>query len=119
VTHPIPVPRPSSDPSHRPLPSLPRRHPLVGPFCPACEHPSCRRCRAARLPRLGGHRSEFVREHARAADLQHYNPHLLIWFGEQTLSHWVASHAGLTEARDSGDLLLLLDPAPTRVPARR
>nr|WP_071621767.1 MULTISPECIES: hypothetical protein [Nocardiopsis] len=110
MTHPIPVPRPSSDLLHRPLPPLPRRRPLVGPFCPACEHPSCRRRRAARLPRLGGHRSEFTREHARAAVLQRHHPHLLIWFGEQTLSYWVASPVGLTEVSESEVLLLLAEP---------
>ncbi|MFD6949101.1 hypothetical protein A6A08_06995 [Nocardiopsis sp. TSRI0078] len=115
MTHPIPAPRPSSDPLYRPLPPLPRRRPLVGPFCPACEHPSCRQRRAARLPRLGGQRSEYQREHARAATLQRHNPHLLIWWGESTLSYWVASPAGLTEAREPGELLLLLDPAPVLV----
>ncbi|MFE1397236.1 hypothetical protein ACFW53_04770 [Nocardiopsis dassonvillei] len=112
MTHPIPVPRPASDPLHRPLPPLPRRGPLIGPFCPACEHPSCRRRRAARLPRLGGHRSEFAREHTRAAALQARHPHLVIWFGEATLSYWVASPAGLTEAPDIGTLARLLDPVP-------
>ncbi|NYH55736.1 hypothetical protein HNR06_005325 [Nocardiopsis arvandica] len=112
MTHPIPDPRPSSDPLYRNPPPLPRRGPLIGPFCPSCEHPSCRRLRAARLPRLGGQRSEYQREHARAAAIQRHNPHLLIWFGEATLSYWVASPGGLTEARDSGELLILLDPAP-------
>jgi hypothetical protein len=102
------VPRPSNDPLHRPLPPLPRRHPLFGPFCPACEHPSCRRRHAARLLRLGGHRSEFAREHTRAATLQARHPHLLIWFGESTMSYWVASPVGLIEALDSNTLLLAL-----------
>ncbi|WP_160050520.1 hypothetical protein [Nocardiopsis sp. FR4] len=115
MTHPIPDPRPSSDPLYRVPPPLPRRRPLVGPYCPRCEHPSCRRLRAERLPRLGGHRAEFAREHARAADLQRYNPHLLIWFGEATLSYWVASSTGLSEAPEPGDVLLLLDPAPDLV----
>ncbi|PDP87006.1 hypothetical protein CQJ94_14440 [Glycomyces fuscus] len=109
MTHPIPTPRPSSDPLYR---RLPRRSPLVGPFCPSCEHPSCRWRRAARLPRLGGHRSEFAREHARAAALQRHNPHLLIWFGESTMSYWVASPVGLTEVSEAEVLLLFADPVP-------
>ncbi|GAB3727457.1 hypothetical protein [Nocardiopsis nanhaiensis] len=112
MTHPIPAPRPSSDPLYR---TPPRRGPLPGPFCPSCEHPSCRRRRAQHLPRLGGHRSEYSREHARVAALQARNPHLLLWFGEATLSYWVAGPTGLTEARTPRELLLLLDPAPAMV----
>jgi hypothetical protein len=112
VTHPIPVPRPSSDPLHRPLPPLPRRHPLVGPFCPACKHPSCRRRRAACLPRLGGHLSEYQREHAFAAAFQARNRHLVIWYGEKTGSYWVASSTGLTEVSDVETLERLLAPGP-------
>ncbi|NKZ01339.1 hypothetical protein [Nocardiopsis alborubida] len=110
MTHPIPVPRPSSDPLHRSLPPLPRRHPLVGPFCPSCEHPSCRRRRAARLPRLGGHLAEYQREHALAAAFQARNRHLVIWYGERTGSYWVASSTGLTEVPDIGTLARLLTP---------
>lgn len=114
MTHPISVPRPSRGSLYRPFPSLPRRGPLLGPFCLRCEHPSCRRLRAERLPRLGGQRAEYAREHARAAALQRHNPHLLVWFGEETGSFWVASPTGLTEARDPGALpLLTSDPALT------
>jgi hypothetical protein len=100
MTNPIPGPRTSSEPLYRTCPPLPRRNPLVGPYCSACEHPSCRRRRAERLPRLGGHRSEFAREHARAAAVQDRHRNLVIWFGEQTLSYWVASADGLTEVLD-------------------
>jgi hypothetical protein len=65
-----------------------------------------------RLPRLGGHRSEFAREHTRAAALQARHPHLLIWFGESTMSYWVASPVGLTEVPDIGTLAPFPDPAP-------
>ncbi|WP_269770657.1 hypothetical protein [Nocardiopsis dassonvillei] len=40
-----------------------------------------------RLPRLGGHRSEFVREYTSTAELQRCNSHLIIWFGESTMSY--------------------------------
>jgi hypothetical protein len=103
VTHPIPVPRPSSDPLYR---SLPRRRPLAGPFCASCTHPSCRRRRAACLPRLGGHRAEFAREHLRAASVQARHPHLVVWFGEATQSYWVADLTGLTQVTDIGALVL-------------
>ena len=117
MTHPIPAPRPSSDPLYRPLtppPALPRRSPLIGPYCPVCEHPSCRRRRAAHLPRLGGHRAEYAREHLRAASLQRRNPHLVVWFGESTMSYWVATPTGLTEARDPDLLVAFLALAPVR-----
>jgi len=112
MTHPIPKPRPSSEPLHRSFPTLPRRGPLVGPFCPSCEHPSCRRRRAQGLPRLGGHCAEYQREHALAATLQRHNPHLIIWFGEQTGSYWVAASTGLTEVPDTATLDRLLAPDP-------
>ncbi|WP_150241181.1 hypothetical protein [Nocardiopsis quinghaiensis] len=111
MTHPIPDPRPSSDPLYLNPPPLPRRRPLEGPFCPACEHPSCRRRRAARLPLLGGHRSEYSREHALAAAFQRRNPCLVIWYGEKTGSYWVASSTGLAEASDIATLARLLEPA--------
>ncbi len=112
MTHPIPDPRPSSDPLYRNPPPLPRRRPLEGPFCPTCEHPSCRRRRAQLLPRLGGHLAEYQREHALAAALQRRNPRLVIWYGERTGSYWVASSTGLAEVPDIGTLTRLLDPAP-------
>ncbi|WP_026127667.1 hypothetical protein [Nocardiopsis lucentensis] len=112
MTHRIPSPRPSSDPLHRSRPPLPRRHPLIGPACPACSHPSCRRRRAERSPRLGGHRAEFAPEHALAATVQDRHPHLVVWYGEETGSYWVASSTGLAEVPDAGTLTRLLDPAP-------
>ena len=124
---PIPSPRPSSDPLYR---TLPRRSPLIGPVCPACTHPSCRRRRAERLPRLGGHRTEYSREHAQAAQVQRQYPRLLVYYGEATQSFWIAGPAGLEEAPDLDTLLLKLWPhtdppaarpwaraAGTRVPA--
>lgn len=105
MTHLIPAPRPSSDPLHRPLPP---RGPLVGPACVSCSHPSCRRRRAQRLPRLGGHLAEYVREHALADSIQSRHPGLVVWFGEATLSYWVAGPNGLTEAPDARALTLLL-----------
>lgn len=112
MPHPIPGPRPSSDPLYRSFPTLPQRGPLVGPFCPVCTHTSCRRRRAQSLPRLGGHRAEYQREHALAATLQRCNPHLIVWFGESTGSYWVASSTGLTEVPDTATLERLLDPEP-------
>lgn len=112
MKNPIPSPRPSED--VRPIsPPLPRRAPLVGPVCPACEHPSCRTRRAQQLPRLGGHRSEFAREHAQAAAVQARHRDLTIWWGEATQSFWIASPAGLTEAADIDALLLFLRPHGT------
>lgn len=127
MTHPIPKPRPSSEPLHRSFPTLPQRGPLVGPFCPpvtlhhpqrtpsaqsssGCTHTSCRRRRAQGLPRLGGHRAEYQREHALAATLQRHNPHLIVWFGESTGSYWVASSTGLAEVPDTATLDRLLAP---------
>lgn len=86
--------------------------PRTGPSCVSCGHRACRTRRARRLPMLGGHRSEFAREHLRAAELQALNPHLVLWFGEATQSYWVATASGLTEARTIGDLLPLVDPLP-------
>lgn len=108
MRHPIPAPRPSSDPLYRPWPTLPRRRPLVGPACPMCEHPSCRRRRAERLPRLGGHRTEYAFEHHQAAQVQARNRHLLIWWGEATQSFWAASDTGMYEAKTYDDLLAYL-----------
>ncbi|WP_028648231.1 hypothetical protein [Nocardiopsis sp. CNT312] len=110
MTHPIPAPRPASDRLYRTPPPLPRRPPLVGPFCPACTHPSCRRRRAQRLPLRGGHRDEYRREHAWAADLQARNRHLVIWYGERTGSYWVASSTGLAEVPDAATLEWVLAP---------
>ncbi|WP_040699220.1 hypothetical protein [Nocardiopsis kunsanensis] len=107
MQNPIPSPRPSSDPLYR---SLPHRPALVGPACTVCDHPSCRRRRAQRLPRLGGHRSEYSREHAQAAQVQRQYRHLIIWWGENTQSFWVATPAGLEEAPDVDALLLKLWP---------
>lgn len=107
MTHPIPAPRPSSDPLYR---TSPRRGPLSGPECPSCEHPSCRRRRAQRLPRLGGHLAEYRNEHVYAAAVQARNPQLIVWFGEQTGSFWVASSSGLAEVPDAETLNRLLPP---------
>lgn len=107
MQNPTPSPRPSSDPLHR---SLPHRRPLVGPACTVCGHPSCRRRRAQRLPRLGGHRSEYSREHAQAAQFQRQHRHLIIWWGENTQSFWIATPTGLEEAPDVDALLLKLWP---------
>ncbi|WP_435105225.1 hypothetical protein [Nocardiopsis synnemataformans] len=102
---------------------LPRRTPLVGPACPVCDHPSCRVRRAQRLPRLGGHRSEFAREHTQAAEVQKCYRHLIIWWGESTQSFWAITPTGMVEAADVDALLLLLwshstqrtDPPAARV----
>ncbi|GAB3700498.1 hypothetical protein [Nocardiopsis oceani] len=115
MRNPIPSPRPSSDPLYR---TLPRRRPLEGPACPACTHPSCRERRAERLPRLGGHRSEYASEHTQAARIQARYRHLVIWWGEATQSFWIATPAGLEEAHDMDALLLKLwshtDPPAAR-----
>jgi hypothetical protein len=110
MQHPIPGPRPSSDALYRPRPPLPRRPPLLGPVCLACAHPSCRRRRSDRQPRLGGHRAEYAREHTHAARVQARNPHLVIWYGEQTGSYWVASSTGLAEVLDARTLTRLPHP---------
>ena len=102
MTHPIPVPRPSSA-------SL-GRNPLSGPACASCAHRSCRDRRAEHLPRLGGHLAEYRTEHALAATLQDRNPHLIIWYGERTGSYWIASPTGLTEVTDAPTLTRLLPP---------
>jgi hypothetical protein len=101
------------------VPSLPRRTPLVGPVCSDCEHPSCRVRRAQRLPRLGGHRSEFAREHAQAAAIQKRHRHLIVYYGEATQSFWAVTPAGLLEAANADALLLALWPhnAPFMPPA--
>ncbi|APC36954.1 hypothetical protein A9R04_20800 [Nocardiopsis dassonvillei] len=121
MQNPIPSPRRSDDvrPMPRPIPPLPRRTPLVGPVCPRCEHPSCRVRRAQRLPRLGGHRSEFSREHAQAAAIQARHRHLIVYYGEATQSFWAVTPAGLLEAANADALLLALWPhnAPFMPPA--
>ncbi|MDE3723531.1 hypothetical protein PWG71_19245 [Nocardiopsis sp. N85] len=111
MTHPIPRPRPSSDPLFRPLPPpLPRRRSPVGPFCPSCAHPSCRTLRAQHLPLIGGHRSEYRREHTLAAAFQTEHSHLVVWFGEATGSYWAASSTGLAEVLDLRTLTRVLEP---------
>lgn len=119
MTHPIPAPRPSSDPLYRTRPGLPRRSPLEGPVCPRCTHPSCRRIRAEELPILGGHKAEYRNEHTLAAAIQARNPHLIVWYGERTGSFWVASTTGLAEVPDTAtlDRLLGSEPEPTFDPA--
>ncbi|CAL9612934.1 hypothetical protein SUDANB121_05690 [Nocardiopsis dassonvillei] len=106
MRHPIPRPRRCDDTRPTPLPPLPRRRPLIGPVCPACEHPSCRARRAQRLPRLGGHRTEFAPEHARAAAVQAQHPDLIVYYGEATQSFWAITPTGLLEAPDTNALLL-------------
>ncbi|WP_306370772.1 hypothetical protein [Nocardiopsis sp. CC223A] len=108
MRHPIPRPRRSDDDRRAPLLPLPRRRPLIGPVCPACEHPSCRARRAQRLPRLGGHRTEFAPEHARAAAVQARHPGLIVYYGEATQSFWAVTPTGLLEAPDTDALLLAL-----------
>lgn len=100
------------DRSDRSTPSARSRAapPLIGPVCPACDHPSCRVRRAQRLPRLGGHRSEFAREHAQAAAIQARHRHLIIYFGEATQSFWAITSTGLLEAPNVDALLLALWP---------
>ncbi|PDP87807.1 hypothetical protein CQJ94_09775 [Glycomyces fuscus] len=129
MQNPIPSPRRSDDVRPMPRP-LPRRTPLTGPVCPVCEHPSCRVRRAQRLPRLGGHRSEFAREHAQAAAIQSHpspsttlngrlrrspdsNRHLIVYYGEATQSFWAVTPTGLLEAASVDALLLLLWPHAT------
>ncbi|KOX19637.1 hypothetical protein [Nocardiopsis sp. NRRL B-16309] len=97
---------------YRTRPLLPRRDPLVGPYCPSCQHPSCRRRRAERLPRLGGHLAEYHSEHTLAAAVQARNLHLIVWYGERTGSYWVASSTGLAEVPDCQTLNRLLSPVP-------
>ena len=116
MTHPIPAPRPSSDPLYRSRPGLPRRGPLIGPVCPTCAHPSCRRIRAEELPILGGHKAEYRDEHAFAASVQARNRHLIVWYGEKTGSFWVASSTGLAEVPDTATLTRLLAPEPESEP---
>jgi|SRR5690625_1914154 len=101
--HPIPQPRTaqSSHSTARPL----QLGDLPGTSCPTCAHSTCRTHRAQSLPRLGGHRAEFSAEHHNAAVLQARHRGLIIFFGESTQSYWVASAAGLTEARTWDDLL--------------
>ncbi|GHC86999.1 hypothetical protein GCM10007079_30730 [Nocardiopsis terrae] len=110
MTHPTLAPRPSSDPLYQSRLALPRCNPLVGPYCPSCEHPSCRRRRAERLPRLGGQLAEYRNEHTLAAAVQARNPHLIVWYGERTGSYWVASSTGLAEVPDAQTLDRLLPP---------
>ncbi|WP_033303247.1 hypothetical protein [Nocardiopsis alkaliphila] len=120
MSHPIPAPRRPVD--TRPAAST---RPVTTPTpaaCASCAHPTCRTQRARILPRLGGHRAEFAREHHQAAQVQAHNRHLLIYFGEATQSFWIATSAGLEEARDIDALLLKLwphtDPPATRPWAR-
>jgi hypothetical protein len=106
MSNPIPRPRRSDD--LRPLPASSPRHPWEGPACRACDHPSCRQRRAQRLPRLGGHRSEYAREHAQAAQLQAHHRHLIVYYGEATQSFWAATPTGMVEAPDVDALFLEL-----------
>ncbi|GAA1464400.1 hypothetical protein GCM10009603_40940 [Nocardiopsis exhalans] len=103
MTHPMPIPRLQRRPFHHP----------PGPACDSCTHHTCRTLRALKLPIIGGHRTEFEKEHRQAAALQALNPHLLVWWGEHSQSYWVATSEGLTEATNPGHLLSLLDPCPT------
>ncbi|WP_370013450.1 hypothetical protein [Nocardiopsis sp. Huas11] len=75
--------------------------------------------RAQRLPRLGGHRSEFAREHAQAAAIQARYRHLIVYYGEATQSFWVVSPSGLQEAGDIDALLILLWPHTERATERQ
>ncbi|GAA1091693.1 hypothetical protein [Nocardiopsis metallicus] len=101
-----PIPRPRRSDDFRPLPPRPRRQPLEGPACRVCDHPSCRQRRAQNLPRLGGHRSEYAREHLQAAQLQAHYRHLVVYYGEATQSFWAATPTGMIEAPDIDTLLL-------------
>ncbi|GAB2500761.1 hypothetical protein [Nocardiopsis aegyptia] len=47
--------------------------------------------------------------------MQANHPRLVVWFGEATLSYWVASSSGLTEVPDARTLTRLLGELP--VPA--
>ncbi|RKS10777.1 hypothetical protein DFP74_6559 [Nocardiopsis sp. Huas11] len=86
--------------------------PTIGPVCVGCAHSTCRTGRAQALPRLGGHRSEYAREHAQAAAIQASNPHAVIWWGEATQSFWAAVDGDLHEAEDVDALLLAVWPGP-------
>lgn len=103
MTHPIPAPR-------RPVDFRPNKSRSVstGLVCADCAHRTCRAGRAKKLPRLGGHRSEFAYEHHQAAQLQACHPRLLIYFGEATQSFWVASPSEMVEARSFDELLVHL-----------
>ena len=81
---------------------------LTGPTCSTCTHRSCRARRAERQPRLGGLRTEFSAEHVTVALCQARNPHVLSWYGEATQSYWLATPAGLIEAKDAEDLFRLV-----------
>ncbi|WP_087100943.1 hypothetical protein [Nocardiopsis sp. JB363] len=103
MSHPIPAPRRPVD--TRPAASA---QPITQPApaaCVSCTHPTCRTRRARTLPRLGGHRAEFAREHHQAAALQARHRGLLVWWGEATQSFWVASATGMYEAETFDDLL--------------
>ena len=117
-----PIPRPRRSDGFRPLPSRTGRQPLEGPACRACGHSSCRERRAQRLPRLGGHRSEYARKHAQAAQLQAHHRHLIVYYGEVTQSFWAATPTGMIEAPDVDTLLLALwthtAPRAVRLPAQ-
>lgn len=116
MSHPIPAPRRPQDlrsnSPYRPLPAS-------GPTCAFCTHRTCRAYRAQHLPRLGGHRTEFAREHRQAARLQAHHPRSIIWFGEATQSFWVASASGLVEAETIDAVLTYLWTHAQRVIPRR
>lgn len=80
----------------------------AGLVCVSCTHRTCRAQRARTLPRLGGHRSEFAREHHQAAVLQSRHKGVLVWWGEATQSFWVASATGMYGAKSYDDLLAYL-----------
>ncbi|GAB3698422.1 hypothetical protein GCM10028793_23070 [Nocardiopsis oceani] len=109
----LPDPAPPRTAARPGCPPVALHHPQRTPsaqLSPSREHPSCRRRRAQRLPRLGGHLAEYRNEHAYAADVQAQNPQLIVWFGEQTGSFWVASSSGLAEVPDAATLDRLLPP---------
>ena len=125
MNNPIPAPRRPVD--TRPTgttftPTPPRPALTTGPACVSCDHRTCRSQRARSLPRLGGHRSEYAREHAQAAQLQSHYRHLIVYYGEATQSFWAATPTGLIEAFHIDALLLALwthpDPPALRPRAR-
>ncbi|WP_017597366.1 hypothetical protein [Nocardiopsis lucentensis] len=66
-----------------------------------------------RLPQVRPSPSTTLKERLRRG-LASY-PHLFIWFGESTLSYWVAGPAGLAEASGPDSLTRILERVPTRL----
>ncbi|MFC4562923.1 hypothetical protein ACFO4E_13745 [Nocardiopsis mangrovi] len=68
--------------------------------CERCMHRICRDRRAARQPRINGHRVEFAPEHGKASELERRLPGIVVWFGEATHAYWALTSSGLVEIDD-------------------